>query len=838
MSLILTACGGGGGSTDAPSAVAPTTITITAQPADQSVTRAGTAHFALTASGDGLNYRWQLSTDAGQTWTDVSGATSDTLDLSGVTSAQDGYQYRAVLTGNGGATATSVAVTLKVAATAVAPSITADVQSVSVVEGQSATLSVTAAGSNLVYVWQFSNDGSTWADVASATSANLMLSALPASADGRSYRVVVSNSAGTVTSGTASLRVQATAGGPSFTSQASSVSVVAPAAATFTVAVSGTPAPSLQWQQSTDAGVSYTDIPGATGASYTTAATAVSGTGTRYRVVAINSAGSSVSNAVVLTVAAAAAVPSLTAQPASLTVTAGQIAKFSATASGTPTPSYQWQLSTDGGATWTNVNGATATSYTTGTLAVTDSGRQYRVQVINSNGSVRSGVAILTVNAVASPLSNRTWTGGQQLETNDNPVASYGAGIDDQGNTVVVFSKSDGTRLALYATRGKPNGPGIAPTFTSPVVVDGAAPAIDNGGLQYSVAVAPNGKAVVAWGRREACGATDIQSFSTCRFVYTAELDPSTGNWSAPTRVANVPSYAVRDLSITSSGHIQVGVSGWDRTISGNPERFAVTWKAAGASGYQQALLPNADVQSSAPNVHLSEAGNLVVIQQAYQNATKEIAAYRGNVTTGLGAQEVIDTRGAAATLQSSHSGSNGQVVVLWEQNNGTISTKWAATLDAAASSWQVQDLAIPQPQYFSSPIKATVTDGGDFVWYSMGRCAVMRRTSGVWSAEQALPKEICGVYIYAPAISRSGHLLLTDKYGHWATYDGVGRAVIKAPDAFILGVQNDLGGGTLLSESGLGGFIAIEKYDVLPSVAVPSGDARTISNLWGFYMK
>ncbi len=71
-------------------------------------------------SGGSGGFQWQVSTDGGTTWTDLannstySGVTSDTLDLSGVTSSFNGYRYRYVVTTPGG-TATSNAAALAVA---------------------------------------------------------------------------------------------------------------------------------------------------------------------------------------------------------------------------------------------------------------------------------------------------------------------------------------------------------------------------------------------------------------------------------------------------------------------------------------------------------------------------------------------------------------------------------------------------------------------------------------------------------------------------------------------------------------------------------------------------
>src|SRR5262249_8199285 len=54
--------------------------------------------------------------------------------------------------------------------------------------------------------------------------------------------------------------------------------------------------------------------------------------------------------------------PIITTQPANQSVTAGQSATFTAAASGNPTPTVQWEVSTDGGTTWNAIGGATSTT--------------------------------------------------------------------------------------------------------------------------------------------------------------------------------------------------------------------------------------------------------------------------------------------------------------------------------------------------------------------------------------------------------------------------------------------------------------------------------------------
>src|SRR5207248_2261071 len=145
------------------------------------------------------------------------------------------------------------------------------------------------------------------------------------------------NSAGTVTSNTATLTVNAAATAPTITAQTVSQTVTVGQTATFSVVASGTAPLSYQWQKN------GANISGATTASYTTPATTSTDNGATYDVVVSNSAGTVTSNTATLTVNAAAVAPAITAQPVSQTVTAGQTATLSVTAAGTAPLSYQWQ---------------------------------------------------------------------------------------------------------------------------------------------------------------------------------------------------------------------------------------------------------------------------------------------------------------------------------------------------------------------------------------------------------------------------------------------------------------------------------------------------------------
>jgi hypothetical protein len=176
---------------------------------------------------------------------------------------------------------------------------------------------------------------------------------------------------------------------PTIAAQPASLTVTAGQTATFSVTAAGTAPFSYQWLKNS------ANISGAMAASYTTPATIVGDGGAKFDVLVSNSAGSVISAVATLTVNAGAVAPTITAQPANQSVTLGQTAIFSVTATGTAPLGYQWQK--NGG----NISGATTASYTTPTTVAGDSGANFDVVVSNTVGSQTSAMATLTVNAAS-----------------------------------------------------------------------------------------------------------------------------------------------------------------------------------------------------------------------------------------------------------------------------------------------------------------------------------------------------------------------------------------------------------------------------------------------------
>ena len=190
------------------------------------------------------------------------------------------------------------------------PSIGKQPQNVSVKAGEQATFTVAATGTDLKYQWQIDrNDGKGFADIAGADRASYTTSAVDKNCNGYKYQCVISNSAGSVTTGTATLTViedvtppvQPTVKKPGISKQPQNVSVKAGEQATFTVKAKGTDL-TYQWQINRNNGKGFVDITGADKASYTTGVADMLCNGYKYQCVISNSAGSVTTNAATLTV--------------------------------------------------------------------------------------------------------------------------------------------------------------------------------------------------------------------------------------------------------------------------------------------------------------------------------------------------------------------------------------------------------------------------------------------------------------------------------------------------------------------------------------------------------
>lgn len=276
---------------------------------------------------------------------------------------------------------------------AVSPSITASPANQSVNIGQVVKFTAAASGSpNPAVQWQVSVDGgASFANIQGAVATTISLTAT-AVRDGQQFRAVFSNVGGVAITTPAQLTVIPPPKPVIIKSPVNQV-VAAGQPAIFTAAANSSPAPSIQWQVSTDNGLTFANITGATSNTLTIPATPLTDSGMRFRAVFNNGIGQAISSVAILTVYVP---PTVTRQPVSMAMTAGQIVTFTATANGTPAPTIQWQMSNDGGVTFTNMTGFTSPTLSF-IVAPVHNGYLFRAVFTNAVGKVTTDAAMLLI---------------------------------------------------------------------------------------------------------------------------------------------------------------------------------------------------------------------------------------------------------------------------------------------------------------------------------------------------------------------------------------------------------------------------------------------------------
>ena len=381
---------------------------ITTQPSNATLCAGLNNTFSVSATGTGIIYQWQISANgcAGP-WTDIPTATSSTLILTGINAVQNNTGYRCVIMGTCTPSVTSNCALLTVV---VPVSVTIQPASQAICEGSNTSFTVAGSGAGVFYQWQVSTDGGvTYTNVsnagvyAGATTATLTITGAAFSLNNNRYRCQLSNATCStpIVSSAAILTVNTL---PTISAQPQNATICTGGNNTFSVTAAGSGI-AYQWQVSITGGCagSWVNISnggvynGATTAALTITAAPVTMNGYAYRCLISGSCSPAVtSNCALLSVGSAV---TITTQPTDQTICSGSSPSFTVAGSGTGIL-YQWQLSTDGGTTWTNIAGATATNYTlTGATVTANNNNRFRCQLSNASCTVpaTSGAAILTV---------------------------------------------------------------------------------------------------------------------------------------------------------------------------------------------------------------------------------------------------------------------------------------------------------------------------------------------------------------------------------------------------------------------------------------------------------
>ena len=199
----------------------------------------------------------------------------------------------------------------------------------------------------------------------------------------------------------------------------------------------------------------------------------ISATGTKYyRLIATNPLGVSTSSVIIVNVSdlAPAYTPNIITQPSSRSIEINNSTTFSVSANvSAGSLSYQWASSTDN-ATFTNISGATSSSYTTPIQSATGT-IYYRVVITNTeagkpSSSITSQSATLTINPVAvinnTPINNVVSGGGGGGIISNYPLSNFVNNFNSQNNINPVDNKNNNTNSNSNIILNKVEGKNLA----------------------------------------------------------------------------------------------------------------------------------------------------------------------------------------------------------------------------------------------------------------------------------------------------------------------------------------------------------------------------------------
>ncbi|OFX22655.1 MAG: hypothetical protein A2033_10650 [Bacteroidetes bacterium GWA2_31_9] len=187
--------------------------TIITQPFSATVCEWQDTSFIVSATGTSLTFQWQLSTDGGTIWNNISdggispfyiGSNTFMLSVSNISVGNNGYMFRCNITASCPPEITSSEVLLNVMANP--PSITVNPINQALSSSYTASFSISSLGYNVIYQWQQSSDGINWNDISNGgtspeyngvTTNVLSLSDVPPSFNNYKFRCIAGNSCGT-----------------------------------------------------------------------------------------------------------------------------------------------------------------------------------------------------------------------------------------------------------------------------------------------------------------------------------------------------------------------------------------------------------------------------------------------------------------------------------------------------------------------------------------------------------------------------------------------------------------------------------------------------------------
>jgi hypothetical protein len=397
--------------------------------------------------------------------------------------------------------------------------------------------------------------------------------------------------------------------------------------------------------------------------------------------------------------------PTITTQPQNQTVPAGQTVTFAVVASGTPTPTYQWQNAANS----TNIAGATSASYAIASTTTNQSGMRFQVVVSNPAGSKTSNVVTLTVNAaqqaptITTQPQNQTVTTGQTatftVVASGTPAPTYQwqnaangtniAGATSASYAIASTTNQSGMRFQAVASN-------VAGSITSNVVT-----------LTVNPATTPSNVTVLTYHNDVGRTGQNLNETTLTTSNVNSSQFGSLGTISVDGLVDAEPLY-VGGMTINGSTHNVLFVATENDSVYAlDADTFAQLWQVS-MLGTNEVASDGLDCTQIQPTIGITSTpviditagpnGAIFVVAMSKQGTTYFQRLHALDLATGSDLKTATTVAATApGTGTGSSNGTQTFAAAAYEERaallllNGVIYTTWSSHCDAAPyNSWVI----------------------------------------------------------------------------------------------------------------------------------------------------